>query len=393
MALEVFLSMGKQKVISVLILILGLNARADVVLTIGGDVNFNRNRQVVDPNGVLYGDTLARWNSFTSQLKPLINGDINFANIETVVSSTNDLKDEDKKFAFKSHPNAVRHLIELGFNLFNVSNNHTYDYGLPGMQQTVYEMDKLKAEFPQMVYDGVGLRKQVLEPKVFDVNGIRFAFASMSIGEPRFRATNENVGMLLIRDDRDYKELVTAFARTKADYKILSIHFGIEGKPTLEDGQKSRFEYAIQYGGVNLIIGHHPHVIRPIEKWGDRLIYYSLGNYLMVGSADITKKSDPNTDWGMFSRLYLERDPSTGKVKVDAVEVIPLTNTHNRTAPMPADKAAARIGNLNQLSAMQLQNYAMRLQLDPFTGRGIFCDSQMTSIRAKTMCAGQFSTK
>ncbi|WP_374076717.1 CapA family protein [Bdellovibrio bacteriovorus] len=385
--------MGKFKIVSTLILIFSLNAHADVVLTMGGDVNFNRNRQAAHPDGVVYGTTVTPWKSFTSQLRPLINGDINFANIETVVSSTNDLQNEEKKFAFKSHPNAIRHLIGMGFNLFNISNNHTYDYGFIGMGQTVFEMETLKSEFPNMVYDGVGSRSQVLKPKVFDVNGIRFAFASLSIGEPRFRATTEKIGMLLIRDDRDYKELVEAFARTQADYKILSIHFGTEGKVTLEEGQKDRFEYAVKYGGVQLIIGHHPHVIRPVEKWADRLIYYSLGNYLMVGSADITKKADPNTDWGMFSRLYLEKDPATGTVKVDAIEVIPLTNTHGRTAPMTADKAGGRIDGLNKLSAMQLGNYAMRFDIDPMTGRGIFCDSEMTSIRAKAMCAGQLSLK
>lgn len=385
--------MGTLKFISALILGLSLHARADVVLTIGGDVNFNRNRASVHPEGVINGDTVTPWRSYTANLRTLINGDINFANIETVVSSIDNLQNEEKKYAFKSHPNALRHLMELGFNLFNVSNNHTYDYGQPGINQTYTELERLRAESPTLVHNGVGPRREVLTPKVFTVNGLRFAFASVSIGEPRFRASDNNIGMLLVRDDRDYQELVANFARTKADFKMISIHFGTEGQVTLDKGQRSRFEYALQYGGIDLIIGHHPHVVRPIEKWGDRYIYYSLGNYLMIGSADITKRADTSADWGMFSRLYLERDPSTGKVKVDALEVIPLTNTHARVTPLSADKAAARINGLNNLSAMELGNVALQLDIDPVTGRGIFCDTEMTSIRAKAMCAGQFSIK
>lgn len=369
---------------------LGQTVSADVVLTMGGDVNFNKNRNAVYADGVQYGAERISWKSFTQNLKPLINGDLNFANIETVVSSSNDLSDEDKKFAFKSHPNAVQNLIDLGFNLFNLANNHTYDYGHPGIRQTALEMAELRQQNPRIAYHGVGFRQDLIKPLEFDLNGIRFAFATASIGDPQFQARNDRPGMLFIRDDRDYQQLVQNFAKSKADFKILSIHFGTEGKTELDVGQRTRFEYALKHGGVNLIIGHHPHVIRPIQKKADGMIFYSLGNYLMLGSADITKKLDINTDWGMFSRLYLERDPYSGKVKIDAVEVIPLTNTHARVAPMPGMKAAQRIAGINALSEIQLGAEAFRLKVDSLTGRGIFCSSEMNSVRAKTMCSSRF---
>lgn len=369
----------------------GLNVQADVVLTMGGDVNFNRNRMNVDPRGVEYGGgKYASWASLTSSLKPLINGDLNFANIETVVSSTNDLYNEDKTFAFKSHPNSIRQLLNIGFNLFNVANNHSYDYGVQGMEQTVFELEQLQTEYPRLIFHGIGERPALLQPKVFTVNGIRFAFASISIAETRFKATDSQKGLLHFRSDKDFKDLVVSFARTQADFKILSIHSGTEGQVTLDAGQKARFEYALQYGKINLIIGHHPHVVRPIQKSGDQFIFYSLGNYLMAGSANITERLDPNKDWGMFSRLYLEKDPATGKVKIDAVEVVPLTNTHNRSAPLSTIPASLRIQELNKLSESEIGGAALRLQPDSLTGRGIFCADRLNSIRAKTMCAGKF---
>jgi poly-gamma-glutamate capsule biosynthesis protein CapA/YwtB (metallophosphatase superfamily) len=369
--------------------VLSLSAQADVVLTMGGDVNFNRNRMPVDPRGVMYGDKAAAWSSLTSQIKPLINGDLNFANIETVISSRNDLPNEEKTYAFKSHPNSIRNLLNIGFNLFNIANNHSYDYGVGGMEQTVFELDQLQLDYPNMVYHGIGERPQLLQPRVFEVKGIRVAFASISISEARFRATDTQKGLLHIRSDKDFKDLVVAFSRTQADFKILSIHSGTESQVTLDPGQKARFEYALQYGKINLIIGHHPHVVRPIQKSGDQFIFYSLGNYLMVGSANITERIDPNMDWGMFSRLYLERDPATGKVKIDAVEVIPLTNTHNRSSPLLASSAGLRIQELNRLSESQVGPLALKLQVDPITGRGVFCGERLNSIRAKTMCAGK----
>lgn len=376
-----------------LVSVFSLNVQADLVITMGGDVNFNRNRMAVDPRGVEYGPgKIATWSSLTRQIKPLINGDLNFANIETVVSSNNDLLSQEKSFAFKSHPNSIRHLLNIGFNLFNIANNHSYDYGVPGMEQTVFELQQIQQEFPNMIYHGIGERPQVLQPQVFEVKGIRVAFASISIAEARFRATETQKGLLHLRNDKDFKDLVVAFSRTQADFKILSIHSGTEGQVTLDPGQKVRYEYALKYGKINLIIGHHPHVVRPIQKSGDQFIFYSLGNYLMVGSANITERMDPNMDWGMFSRLYLERDPLSGKVSVDAVEVIPLTNTHNRSTPLSAIPASLRIQELNRLSEMEIGGAALNLQIDSLTGRGIFCANRLNSIRAKTLCAGKLST-
>lgn len=366
-------------------------AIADVVLTMGGDVNFNKNRQSVNENGVQYGSSLIPWSSLTQNVQPLINGDLNFANIETVVSSGNDLSDENKKYAFKSHPNAIQNLIDIGFNLFNLANNHTYDYGHAGMTRTAIEMSRLRERNPQILYNGIGFRSDLLEPQVFDLNGIRFAFATVAFGELKFRAKNDVPGILFIRDDSDYQQLIKNFAQTQADFKMLSIHFGTERMVTLDPGQQKRFEYAIIHGKLNLIIGHHPHVIRPIQKIGDSLIFYSLGNYMMVGSADITKSINMNTDWGMFARLYLEKDPATNKVKIDAVDVIPLTNTHFKATPLNGMKAAQRITSLNALSLSQLRQDALLLNLDSLTGTGITCAPIMNSLRAKARCATQIT--
>ncbi|MNL24998.1 hypothetical protein D3C87_1464570 [compost metagenome] len=109
----------------------------------------------------------------------------------------------------------------------------------------------------------------------------------------------------------------------------------------------------------------------------------------MVGSANITQRLDPNMDWGMFSRLYLERDPVSGKVKIDAVEVIPLTNTHSRSAPLSVIPASLRIQELNKLSESQIGALSLLLQIDSISGRGVYCSNRLNSIRAKAMCAGK----
>lgn len=377
------------KVLSVLIL--GTSAQADVVITVGGDVNFNRNRLQALPDGVSYGNSVTPFASFTTGIRPLLNGDLNFANIETVVTDTNDLSNEDKKFAFASHTNSIRHLLDIGFNFFSLANNHTYDYGQKGMERTHSEFSKLKNEYGQMVYHGIDDRKNVLVPRLFSINGIRIAFAAITIADSKFRATPDRKGILYIHSEADYKELTQNFKKTPADFKIMSIHYGTEGQVSLDGGQRKRYEYALDYGDVDLILGHHPHVVRPIQKNDKGMIFYSFGNYLMLGSADMTKRQNTNLDWGMFARLYLERDPQTGKVKVEATEVIPLTNTHTRTTPLQANQASIRVQGLNILGQQQLGNDSLYLNVDPLTGRGTYCDSNLNSIRAKILCSSNLS--
>lgn len=369
-------------------LILSLPAKADVVLTMGGDINFNKNRHAVNASGVALGKNPTPFSYYTKELQPLINGDLNFGNIETVVSSKNDLSDEDKKFAFKSHTNAIRNLLDIGFNLFNLANNHTYDYGQAGINRTFEEINLLQQEYPDMIHNGVNYRAELLKPVEFVKNDIKFAFATASIGDPKFKATSSRLGILFMRDDKDYLALLENFRKSDADFKILSIHYGTESQVSLDVGQKKRYEMALTKGGVNLIIGHHPHVIRATGGYSnDQAIFYSLGNYVMLGSADITKRYNVNADWGMFARLYLERNPFTQKVEINAYEVIPLTDTHAQVKPMVSFKAKERILSLNNLSSEQLKNQALTYKINPLTGAGFSCSQEMYSVRAKIMCA------
>ena len=369
-------------------LLASISAKADVVLTMGGEINFNKNRHAVNSTGVVLGKNPTPFSYYTRELQMIINGDLNFGNIETVVSSKNDLSDQDKKFAFKSHPNAVRNLLDIGFNLFNLANNHTYDYGQAGINRTFEEISLLQQEYPDMIHNGINYRAELLRPVEFIKNDIKFAFATASIGDPKFRATSSKMGILFMRDDKDFLTLLENFKKSDADFKILSIHYGTESQVYLDAGQKKRYEMALSKGGVNLIIGHHPHVIRATGGYSnDQAIFYSLGNYVMLGSADITKRLNVNADWGMFARLYLERNPFTQKVEINAYEVIPLTDTHAQVKPMVSYKAKERISALNKLSSEQLNNKALIYKVNPLTGSGFNCASEMYSIRAKVMCA------
>ena len=175
---------------------------------------------------------------------------------------------------------------------------------------------------------------------------------------------------LSIRDREQFHEVVRNMKLTQAHYKILSIHNGTEGQVELDAGQKQYYEYAIKNGDVDLIIGHHPHSVRPIEKIGDKYIFYSLGNYLMLGSANITGLSG-GLDFGLFSKLHLVENRQ-GRLVPEAIELIPLTNTHAIVRPMEPTSAQSRLQQFQVLSDRQLGSDAFQFKISPL-GHGLFC--------------------
>ncbi len=113
---------------------------SEVTLVLAGDTGLNGSFQPVYASyGTKQGMRLA-WADSTALIAREINGDINFANLETVVTDRNDLSANLKLFGFRTHPSGVRHLMQIGFNAFSTANNHSMDFGLEGGRETLRQL-------------------------------------------------------------------------------------------------------------------------------------------------------------------------------------------------------------------------------------------------------------
>lgn len=352
------------------VLLMSVHAFAGLTLTIGGDVNFNKSEKRSDSRGYVSGGKVTPFSKYTAGIRPLIDGDLNFANVETVISDRQDIVAEEKLYVFETHANAIQNMIDIGFNLMNLANNHAYDYGNAGIAETLAATKSLEQQNPGVQFFGLGYRNEVLQPTVFTKNGYTIAVASMAIIDKRFRATDAQPGLIHIHDKEEYYTLMRNMKSVKANYKILSIHYGTEGQVTLDSGQKSYYEYAIKNGDVDLVVGHHPHAARPVEKIGDKYIFFSLGNYLMLGSANITGLAG-GLDFGLFSKLHLVEN-SEGRLIPEAIQLILLTNTHTATKPLNQEVAKSRLADFKVLGSQELGSLALPFEINS-RGQGIFC--------------------
>src|SRR5680860_723544 len=108
--------------------------RLTIVLV--GDAGFNPNGAAVDPSGFTKNGKTMGFKESLSGVARDVDGDFAFINIETVITDRNDLQPDSKgqkaPYNFKSHPQGLKTLIDTGFNLFSLANNHSMDYGANG---------------------------------------------------------------------------------------------------------------------------------------------------------------------------------------------------------------------------------------------------------------------
>jgi poly-gamma-glutamate synthesis protein (capsule biosynthesis protein) len=331
-----------------------------ITLVVTGDTCLNRNQLPVDPKGAIEGNGVLAWSEMSAGIRDLIDGDLNFTNLETVVTDRNDLSITDKRqkapYMFRSHPAGVEHLVDVGFNLLSAANNHSYDYDAEGVRESVKHLTAL-AKRKKVWWTGVGLdRAQAARPAVFRHRGVPIAFSSIGALTNMIRAhqaTETKPGSLGIRFPDDWNQVARELGATEARLRLLSIHYGKERRIRVDERQLRDWRWAAKEGKADVIMTHHAHVVRGVELINDRLIFYGLGNFMIRGARDMGK--DPRLatwgDYGLLAKVFLARQ-ADGRYAPRAVIAVPIWDMHRKPIPMrSADESRTRIWVLNAMAA------------------------------------------
>jgi poly-gamma-glutamate capsule biosynthesis protein CapA/YwtB (metallophosphatase superfamily) len=226
-----------------------------------------------------------------------VNGDLAFLNLETVVTDRNDLtadqKGQKSPYNFKSHPLGLKALIDTGFNLFSLANHHPMDYGAAGAEETLYHMAVAGAE-RAIAYAGIGSNmEEATRPGCLELGDTKIAFGATGIitgQREEHRAGKDKTGQASYRNHADFELVLNRPAGLPADYRILSIHYGLEGRVVPDQRQLEDWRaYAAQEKGIDLIVDSHPHVAQGVERVGNSLIFYGMGNFLHPGTAEMSR--------------------------------------------------------------------------------------------------------
>lgn len=200
--------------------------------------------------------------------------DLLFGNLESIIS------DKGYKvgsiYSFRSEPESINGLIYAGFDIVSLANNHAFDYTTEALRDTFTRLQSANIDFV-----GAGIEQKAFSPVIKELKNIKIAFlAYTNLGPYNWKAGVSYTGLAWI--NRESFSKISADiekAKQKADILVVSLHAGTEYSLKPDNFQKDFARLAID-SGADLIIGHHPHVVQPYEKYKNGWIFYSLGNFI-----------------------------------------------------------------------------------------------------------------
>lgn len=197
--------------------------------------------------------------------------DIVFGNLETVLSHNGLVRSNAFSMEMRGHPDAADGLAQAGFTALNVANNHIMQHGAAAFAETVAELRRRHIAV-------VGLADSTHRecvPQVLTVNGLTVCMLGFAFERDKYCLGP--VGYAFGPDCDIPRQI--ASARKSCDVVICSLHWGVEfvRHPSAAEEELGR---QVIDAGADLVIGHHPHVARRLDRYRRGLIAYSLGNFV-----------------------------------------------------------------------------------------------------------------
>ena len=192
---------------------------------------------------------------FRNVLEYFENDDLTMVNLEGTFYEGSG-SSSGARFTFKGPTKYVNLLTENSIEAVSFANNHTMDYRQEGYDSTLQTL--ADAGLPYVEKDGSML--------MTTESGLTVGFYAVAFQ----------------LDEDDMEEEIQSLRDQGAEVVVVSIHWGAEGayRPNAD---QTKMAYAAIDAGADIVYGHHPHVLQPIEEYNGGIIYYSLGNFCFGG--------------------------------------------------------------------------------------------------------------
>lgn len=185
-----------------------------------------------------------------------------------------------KQYTFRLPPSRVNILKEMDIDIVTLANNHILDFGTDPLidSQTTLEQAGI-------AYVGAGGDlDRARRPVILEAGGktIGYLGASRVYMDGGWAATGSRPGVLSTYDPKQLVEEIKA-ARSRCDYLVVYVHWGIERDTAPQDYQRTLGKAYID-AGADIVVGSHPHVLQGVEYYNGKPIVYSLGNFVFGSS-------------------------------------------------------------------------------------------------------------
>lgn len=262
--------------------------------------------------------------SFRMISSTLKQADIRIANLEGPITTNKSISNGEggARFNFTFSPKVTTTLKE-NFDIVSLANNHTTNFGFEGLEQTRDFLDNAGLEW----FGDPNNRKEEKLSIIVEKNGIKIGVVGYhQLVEEGFENVIAEVQKI----------------RPEVDVIIAYPHWGIEYVTNTPSVLQKKEAHELIDAGVDIIIGAHPHVIEPVELYKDKIIFYSLGNFVFDQYFSL------QTMQGLLLNIALEKDTENVNARINLVPI----HINKQSQPFVAETEEREqiLGALSQVS-------------------------------------------
>ncbi|HEX7746337.1 MAG TPA: CapA family protein, partial [Micromonosporaceae bacterium] len=212
---------------------------------------------------------------------------------------------------FNAPPQVVDGIRQAGYDGCSVASNHTLDQGEPGVVRTIKALEAAGLGHTGSARNG----REAATPRIYDRSGVRVAHLSYTMN---FNGLRRPAGRDWLANPIEPAKILAAAKRARAagaQIVVLSLHWGTEYRHEPNADQQRWARQLITSPDIDLIVGHHAHVVQPFQRYGDKWVVFGMGNQLAGQRSADTRE-------GVLARITFT-EVAPGRWRTSRVEAIP----------------------------------------------------------------------
>ena len=271
-----------------------------------------------------------------AELRPLVAGaDLALCHLEVPLSR--DGRAVASWPSFNAPPELAAALRWAGYDACSTASNHAMDRGAGGVAATLDVLDRAGLRHDGTARDAA----EAAASTIVDVRGLRVGLLSYAYGLNSGRLPSGQPWLVNLIDPAWIVEDARAARRAGARFVVVLLHWGQENQAAPTPSQRELARRLLAAPEVDLILGHHVHVVQPIERVGGKWVAYGMGNSLSNQTPACCAAGSQD---GVLVQVTIARDGDAPRVR--AVRYVPTWVEHPtfRVRPVPgalADRSLA----------------------------------------------------
>lgn len=248
-------------------------------------------------------------------------GDIKIINQETLICDNEDIAVSGSGYVYNSPAEAGSAIIDAGFNVISMGNNHLLDMGEGGLESCLSYWDKMKMNYQGLITYGAYRNEDDMNNiRTCEINGVKIAFLAFTDNLGGYSLSEESEFKIILTSDEAAMKAQIDAAKAVADAVVVSVHWGTEDTFDVSEDIKQKAKNIIEWG-ADVIIGTHPHVPQTMEyiqrtDGTEGFVFYSLGNLISSQTYNINLI-------GEIAGFDIKAAPD-GSISIENVEVCPV---------------------------------------------------------------------